>query len=215
MSKLPPKLARRLLVSFLRDDLAEEVLGDLDEKFYSLVKNRSVLRAQLNYWYQVLNYIRPFAIRKSKSTHSNFSSMFQHNILISFRNFKKFKSSFLINLTGLSTGLACALLIYLWVKDELSIDKFHEKDTQLFQVLKTNPKSDGTVVTMAYTPAAMARTMAGDLPEVEYAVSVLSRPGKSIVSAGDKHIKAQHSFAGEDYFKVFSTTLFRQTKKLL
>ena len=50
--------------------------------------------------------------------------MFRHNILITYRNFLRYKSSFLINLLGLSTGLACTLLIYLWVADELSVDKF-------------------------------------------------------------------------------------------
>jgi hypothetical protein len=55
----PPQFAQKLLVSFLRDDLVEEVCGDLEEKFYASVKNRSRLRAKLNYWYQVLNYMRP------------------------------------------------------------------------------------------------------------------------------------------------------------
>ncbi|MEX2234118.1 MAG: ABC transporter permease [Cyclobacteriaceae bacterium] len=209
MTKQPPKLARKILLGFLREDLAEEVLGDLAEKFYLLAKNKSMFRAKLNYWYQVLNYIRPFAIRKSKSNHSNLYAMFQHNILISFRNFKKFKGSFLINLAGLSTGLACALLIYLWVNDELSIDKFHEQDSQLYQVLKTVPQADGTVTTMAHTPAAMAPTMAEDLPEVEYAVSVLPPRDNGIISAGDRHVKAKHQFAGEDYFKVFSYHLIQ------
>jgi putative ABC transport system permease protein len=206
---IPPKLAGKFLLRFLRDDLTEEVLGDLEEKFYLTARNKSLLRAQLNYWYQVLNYIRPFAIRKSQSGHSNFHAMFQHNILISFRNFKKFKSSFLINLIGLSTGLACALLIYFWVRDELSIDKFHERDSQLYQVMKTNPKSDGTVVTIPQTPSQMAERMAEELPEVQYAVSVLSRPGKSIISTGDRHVKAQHQFASRDYFKVFSYRLIQ------
>ena len=66
MRSAPPKLARKLLLSFLRDDLAEEVLGDLDEKFYSLVKKKSLFRAKLNYWYQVVNYLRPFALKKSE-----------------------------------------------------------------------------------------------------------------------------------------------------
>ena len=46
--------------------------------------------------------------------------MFRHNLLISYRNFLRFKSSFFINLIGLSTGLACVLLIFIWVNDELN-----------------------------------------------------------------------------------------------
>jgi hypothetical protein len=209
MVSAPPKIARRILLWFLRDDLAEEVLGDLDEKFLHTLKDRSVFRAKLNYYYQVLNYLRPFAIRKFKSVHSNFLAMFQHNILISFRNFRKFKSSFLINLIGLSTGLASALLVYLWVHDELGIDKFHEKDSQLYQVMKTVPQADGTVTTMEHTPASMAQTMAEELPEVEYAVSVLPPRDNGIISSGEKYVKAKHQFAGRDYFKVFSFHLIQ------
>src|SRR5687767_14647377 len=101
MTKRPPKSAQRLLLRFLRDDLTEEVCGDLEEKFCVTLEQKSLFRARLNYWYQVLSYIRPFAIRKSIADHSNYYSMFQHSLLISFRNFRKFKSSFLINLTGL------------------------------------------------------------------------------------------------------------------
>jgi hypothetical protein len=67
--------------------------------------------------------------------------MIKHNLLIIIRNFKRFKSTFLINLIGLSTGLACALLIYLWVTDELAVDKFHKKDDRLYQVMKTRTTS--------------------------------------------------------------------------
>ena len=66
--------------------------------------------------------------------------MFKHNLLIAFRNLKRYKGSFLINLIGLSTGLACSFLIYLWVNDELHFDKFHEKDSQLFQVMGTKQR---------------------------------------------------------------------------
>ena len=84
---IPPKKASRLLTWFLRDDLAEEVLGDLDEKFYSTEERKSLRRAKLNYWYQVFNYLRPFAIRKSRSN-SNHITMLRFNLLLAFRNMK-------------------------------------------------------------------------------------------------------------------------------
>jgi hypothetical protein len=61
--------------------------------------------------------------------------MFRHALLLIYRNFLRFKSTFFINLIGLSTGLACSLFIYLWVNDELQVDTFHEKDSQLFQAM--------------------------------------------------------------------------------
>jgi putative ABC transport system permease protein len=86
MTNSPPKLGRKILLGFLRDDLAEEVLGDLEEKFYWTVKNRSLFRAKVNYWYEVLNYIRPFAIRKSRPIYLNHYAMFQNYFKIGWRN---------------------------------------------------------------------------------------------------------------------------------
>ncbi|MEQ8242568.1 permease prefix domain 2-containing transporter, partial [Fulvivirga sp.] len=45
---IPPRLAQRLLEWFIKDELAEEVLGDLDEKYYYSIKNKSTTRAKLN-----------------------------------------------------------------------------------------------------------------------------------------------------------------------
>ena len=56
--------------------------------------------------------------------------MIRHLLNLSFRNFARHKTSFLVNLTSLSVGLACVVLIYLWVADELNVDKFFENDTK-------------------------------------------------------------------------------------
>jgi hypothetical protein len=64
---IPPKLASRFLNLFLRDDLAEEVQGDLDEQFYAKLSTTSAFRAKLNYWFQVFHYLRPFYYSKIKS----------------------------------------------------------------------------------------------------------------------------------------------------
>src|SRR5687768_6410707 len=97
--------------------------------------------------------------------------MFRHIILITYRNFLRYKSSFLINLLGLSSGLACTLLIYLWVTDELSVDRFHQKDDQLYQVLRNVQHPDG-IKTGESTPALLGEALLEEMPEVEYALSV-------------------------------------------
>ncbi|HYI78433.1 MAG TPA: permease prefix domain 2-containing transporter, partial [Chryseolinea sp.] len=94
-------MAQGLLQKFLRHDLAEEVLGDLEEKFYATLKTKSALFAKLIYWFQVMNYLRPFAIRKSKPIHSNHYAMFQSYFKIGWRNLLKNKGYSLINIGGL------------------------------------------------------------------------------------------------------------------
>ena len=99
--------------------------------------------------------------------------MLRHNLLIILRNMKRNKSTFSINLIGLSTGMACTILIFLWVNDELNIDKFHKKDSQLYQVMQNYKLANGTV-TWDYTPAHLANALLEEMPEVENAVSINS-----------------------------------------
>ena len=64
---IPPALAQKILLHFLRDDLAENVIGDLNENFYSALKTKSLWKAKLGYWYQVINYLRPVRYSKIKT----------------------------------------------------------------------------------------------------------------------------------------------------
>src|SRR5688500_12734263 len=73
----------------------------------------------------------------------NHCSMYQHNLLLIYMNFKRFKTTFCINLIGLSTGLTCTLLIYLWVDDELHIGKYFENDSRIFQVMQNTSGTNG------------------------------------------------------------------------
>src|SRR5687767_3282855 len=98
MAKQPPKLPRKILLSFLREELGEEVLGDLEEKFYSTAKKKTLFTAKINYWYQVLNYVRPFAIRKSRATYTNHYNMFQSYFRIGWRNLLRNKGYSIINI---------------------------------------------------------------------------------------------------------------------
>jgi putative ABC transport system permease protein len=139
--------------------------------------------------------------------------MLQHNLLLIFRNFKRFKSTFFINLIGLSTGLACTLLIYLWVNDELNVDKFHEKDNRLFQVMENAKEADG-IKTKPSTPDLLGETMIKEIPEIEYAVSVTPYKwfGKFTLTADELNTKGTGQYASKDFFKVFSYPLLQGDK---
>jgi putative ABC transport system permease protein len=140
--------------------------------------------------------------------------MLKHNLLIIFRNFKRNKSSFFINLIGLSTGLACALLIYLWVNDELHVDKFHEKDNCLYQVLQNIP-TPNVIMTLDPTPGPLADALAKEMPEVEYAVSVIPVSilnQRGILTNNDIKFKASGLFVSKDYFNIFSYDLLQGDK---
>ncbi|MES1217171.1 MAG: ABC transporter permease, partial [Bacteroidota bacterium] len=129
--------------------------------------------------------------------------MFKNNLKIAWRNLLKDRQFTFLNVIGLSTGLACAFLIYLWVNDELHIDTYNENDSQLYQVIKTAPNSDGTIFTFPYTQGKLAEMMASELPEVEHAVAVRQQD-MGIISIDDKHLKAKSAFVDKDFLNIFS-----------
>lgn len=136
--------------------------------------------------------------------------MVRHYLLIILRSYHRSRSSFFINLIGLSIGLASALLIYLWVDSELSVDKFHENGERLYHVMESHLETD-TWNTMIETSGAAAEALAAEMPEVEYAVALAPPfwPGfdKFVLSADNRNIRATGQYAGEDYFRIFSYKL--------
>ncbi len=140
--------------------------------------------------------------------------MIRHQLLLILRGFVRFKSTFFINLIGLSTALACTLLIYLWVSDERSVDTFHEKEGRLFQVM-SNEVINNEVITNDGTADALGETWMNEMPEVEMA-TVITPPSwfqKFTVSGNEHHVNASGYFADKNYFNVFSYPLIKGNKE--
>ncbi|HMF69872.1 MAG TPA: ABC transporter permease, partial [Flavitalea sp.] len=141
--------------------------------------------------------------------------MFHNFFRIARRRLIKDRQFTILNLVGLSTGLASAILIFLWVNDEMSIDKFNEKDSQIYQAMYNIQTADN-ILTIDQTPSPLAAALVAEMPEVETAVSVNpfmnGFAGPGIVSFENKHIGAQGIFAGKDYFNVFSFRLIHGDK---
>ncbi len=131
--------------------------------------------------------------------------MLQYLFRITFRNFKRHKSTFFINLIGLSTAFACAILIFLWVNDEKHVDKFHQLNKQLYQVMENHHSPQG-ILTQPWTPDMLGRTFASEMPEVEMETSVMPAGllGNFSLVVGDQKTKAAGQFADYNFFKVFS-----------
>jgi putative ABC transport system permease protein len=141
--------------------------------------------------------------------------VFRYNLKTAWRRFLRDRQFTILNLIGLSTGLAAALLICLWVSDEMSVDKFHKKDSQLYLV-KNNLKTAQGILTWDITPVPLAESLVKEMPEVEHAVAVNDffnwQSKEGILSSGNTHIQAQGWHAGKDFFNVFSYDLIRGNK---
>ncbi|MBT28289.1 MAG: hypothetical protein CMO01_01420 [Thalassobius sp.] len=128
--------------------------------------------------------------------------MFKNYLKISWRNIAKNKVFSLINISGLSLGLTCSILIALWVQNEYQIDNFHENLDQIYKV--TSCEYSGKEVNGSYdTPGRLAEELKKVIPDVELACGY-SWIGWYTFSVEDKKMKIPGTFAGEDFFKIFS-----------
>lgn len=124
--------------------------------------------------------------------------MFKNYLIIAFRNIKNYKGFSLINVTGLATGLACAILILLWVQDELSFDHFHEKSTKIGRIIMD---IDGMQIPAS--PGPLASAMIDEFPEVKNAVRYVW--GGGIFQYKDKKFNERNTLLVEPgFFEVFS-----------
>lgn len=134
--------------------------------------------------------------------------MFKTNLKMAGRNLIKNKQFTFLNVLGLSAGLACALLIFFWANDELSLDKFFNNGDRLYEVMERRTGNGQTPVSDE-SSGLVSETLALQVPEIEYA-SPLAPPGwfqKYTLSVNDKNIKANGEYAGKDYFNIFSFKL--------
>jgi putative ABC transport system permease protein len=82
------------------------------------------------------------------------------------RNVVRNKGFSILNIGGLAVGMASAMIILLWVQNEMSFDRFHTKLNRLYEVW-SNDKINGSIRSMTYTPEIMAPALKKDYPEVE------------------------------------------------
>ncbi|MEZ4811166.1 MAG: ABC transporter permease [Allomuricauda sp.] len=141
--------------------------------------------------------------------------MIRTHLKIAWRNLKRNPMFSLINILGLSTGLASAFLIFFWVTDEMMVDKFHENDANLYQILMKS-EENGALRIHEGTQGPLAEAMEKDLPEVEQAATVmnLAKEGMAITFSNDENVfKTEGLFASANFFDMFSFPLIRGSVK--
>jgi len=139
--------------------------------------------------------------------------MIRYFLKTTFRSFKKFNRNFLINILGLSTSFVCLILVALWVKDEQSVDNFHENESDIYQVM-FNYKNGNETYTFEWTPAPLANALVDQIPQVEYATNVYSFANQGIIlNEKNVSIRTNEIYAGKDFFTMFSFNLLAGKKE--
>jgi hypothetical protein len=164
----------------------------------------------LNYWYEVLNYLRPFALRKYRASHLNYYPMFQSYFKIGWRNLLRNKGYSAINIGGLAVGMAVAMLIGFWVKDELSFNKYNPNYDRIAQVMQ-NLTYNGKTNTQATTPiplkGALEKSYGNDF---KYLV-LSSWTNEHILAFGETRISRTGNYMDVDAAKLLSLKMLSGT----
>ena len=130
--------------------------------------------------------------------------MLYHYFKIALRHLLRQKTISAINVLGLSAGMACCILLFLYVKDELTHDRFHEKSGSIYRV--TCSENDGARME-AVTGPPVGPALAADLPEIEYMVRLTA--GYNIYRIGNQSFTDRTLLADKDFFNMFSFKILK------
>lgn len=203
----PPTWSTKFLEWFLKTDYYEDVQGDLQEEFQQKANETTILKARRWYTWQIVRLFKPDMVKKIEAQNSieKETTMFRNYFKIGLRNLWKYKSGTVINVIGLSTGLAAFVLIALFVKDELSYDRHHEHADNIYRVTVKNYDRDGALNRQwAFASAGHASRLKDDYSEITHATRFHMWAFPDIQYNDLKFPSEQVVFCDEDAFDIFS-----------
>jgi putative ABC transport system permease protein len=202
----PPKLAKFLLKILSSKEKDYAYLGDIEELFKDHANRQGLGRSRRWYWWEILKSIPKF-IRESIRWRL---TMLENYLKITLRNMKRHKGYSFINLAGLTVGIACAVFILLWVRDEQSYDRFHDKADRIYRVVSST--SDDGSPTNANGAFGVAPALKREFPEVIETVRIrkIEGGGKKYVGYRDKkYYEPRFFFSEPSIFTVFNFPLIK------
>jgi ABC-type antimicrobial peptide transport system permease subunit len=133
--------------------------------------------------------------------------MIKNYFKIAWRNLLRNKVFSVLNITGLAIGMAAALLIIIWVQNELSYDKFYANESSLYK-LYVRSTNDGNVYTGDITTGPMGKTLKQDFPEVK-STSRIYWTYERLFNYGGKSIKAKGNDVDKSFLTMFTFPLLK------
>lgn len=196
----PCRLSQWLIKRIFRDEV-EANLGDFLEIYTDFLEQGGRFRARFRFYAYVMmsipKYVKDIIIMEG--------TMLKNYLKIAFRNMQRHKAFTFINIFGLAAGLASCFFILLWVQNELSYDRFHEKADRIFRINIRLPRSTGDHVS-AYSTSALGPTFKEEFPEViEAARFKIVADKKILVKYGEKtFFEERFGIADPSILKIFT-----------
>ncbi len=216
-SPTPPKFFLRFFRWFCDPDLHSFIEGDLLELYGERARESGKQKADRRFAIDVLKLFRPGIIRSFQFSKylQNQPSMLKNYFKVAWRHLLKHKFYSLINLSGLTIGMSCFILITLYLQYELSYDDHHEKADRIYRVIQ---RQEGNVFRgtdlFAVNPAPLAPALKEVFPEVEEAITINDPryANETIILAyEDRIFSPRILYADKNIFNVFSIPIVEGT----
>lgn len=137
--------------------------------------------------------------------------MLRNYLKIAFRNLLRHKAYSFINIFGLAIGMACSIMILLWVQDELSYDRFFKNSDRIYRLDASLPALD---VHAAVSSAPLAQAIREQLPEVEQTVRINAGGNTDVMQVGDRLFEEKRIiYADSTFFDMFSYPMLEGDRK--
>ena len=129
--------------------------------------------------------------------------MIKHYFKITIRRLFKQKTYSITNILGLTVGLTASILIFLWMLDEISVDRFHTKIDRIYKVMINDIYADGRMETYEAPTVMIGKALRKDIPEIDEVVQT-SWNEDMLVKFGDKKFMESGLYADPGLFSIFS-----------
>ena len=201
----PPHLPLRIFRWYCHPKLVNHIEGDLLEVYDARVKALGKRKADLKLFVDVLLLFRPGIIRPVETNQNlNNYGMFKSYFTMGWRSLLKNKLYSTLNITGLTFGIVCFLLIGLYVHDELTFDRQHINTERIYRVISTekNPNNGTTVVAAA--GFMLAEESPNAIPEIEMTTRI-QRTGRANLVDPENPINVQETvtIVDKNFLQIF------------
>ncbi len=128
--------------------------------------------------------------------------MFRHHLKLSVRNLSRQWLISGINILGLGFGMACTIIIYLFIQNELGYDRYHKNADRIYRMLDKYSVRDEGIEYSPFFPDEMSEGLKQDIPAIEYATSF--RRTQVWVSYDNRKYRLNLGFVNPDFLRMFS-----------
>lgn len=204
----PPRLAIRFFRWFCHPQMLDYIEGDLMEVYDKRLSQSGKRKADTKFIIDVLLLFRPGIIKSAgRSNQLNSYDMFKNYFSVMVRVFNKEKLYSIINVFGLALGFTSCLMIYLFIRDELSYDKFHWDNNRLYRISAAYMRQGvwEPYATNAWKTAELIKT---NFSEIEKMVKIST--SEALFEYKDKRIYEEKiAWVDDTFFEVFNFPLVK------